>query len=226
MIATEKQPFTPTAVLITEAAEFKDGNRTAVDPKLVTLLHLDSNENSGWLYTREEWDRVQDEPTFEPRIYRRYGKHEGLEEGERVELLPDMWIVKIEDRDDWLDTMILDRTSRAFSVYVLDRRQHFHLCQITPSYEAYFLGSQYEPSRELTDDERDELEEAIRTGDSNTEPVTYFDVSQVERWLANACREGCLPAGNAGGYKVEGVVSVVTADAVAEIQEAYCQSEL
>ena len=147
-------------MLITPDAEFKDGDRTAVDPDLVTLLHLDSEENSGWLYTREEWEQDK-----EPRIYRRFGKHEGLHEGERVELLPDMWMVKIEDRDEWLDSLILDRTSRAFSVYVLDRRQHFHLCQVTPSYEGYFLGSQYESSRELTDEEREELDDHIRTGD-------------------------------------------------------------
>ena len=73
MIET-KTPFKPTAVLITPDAEFKDGDRTAVDPALVTLLHLDSNENSGWLYTKDEWEGDK-----EPRIYRRYGKHEGLQ---------------------------------------------------------------------------------------------------------------------------------------------------
>ena len=169
---------------------------------------------------------MQREPTFEPRIYRRYGHHEGLEEGERVELLPDLWIVKIEDRDEWLDRYILDRTARLFSVYVFDRRQHVHICQVTPSYEAYFLGSQYEASRELTDDEREELEEHIRVGDAQTEPVTYFDVADAERWIAKPCREGCLPAEKTGGFKVEGIVSVMTADAIEETREAYCQSEM
>ncbi len=50
--ATEREAFKPTAVLITEAAEFQTDGRTAVDPKLVTLLHLDSNDNSGWLFTK------------------------------------------------------------------------------------------------------------------------------------------------------------------------------
>ena len=58
MIAT-KTEFKPTAVLITPDAEFKDGHRTAVAPDLVTLLHLDSEENSGWLYTREEWSKTK-----------------------------------------------------------------------------------------------------------------------------------------------------------------------
>src|SRR3990170_2260106 len=99
-----KTPFKPTAVLITPDAEFKDGNRMAVDPKLVTPLHLDSDENSGWLYTKDEWKNDR-----EPRIYRRYGEHEGLREDERVELLPDMWIVKIDEREHWLDPVVLDR---------------------------------------------------------------------------------------------------------------------
>jgi hypothetical protein len=74
MIATE---FHATAVLITPDAEWQDGNQTRVDPEKVTLLYLDSDHNSGWLFTKDEWEQGK-----EPRIYRRYGEHEGLREGE------------------------------------------------------------------------------------------------------------------------------------------------
>ena len=60
---------------------------------------------------------------------------------------------------------------------------------------------------------------------AQTEPVGYFDVADVERMIANPCREGCLPVEKTGGFKVE-VSSVVTADAVEEIREAYCQNEM
>jgi hypothetical protein len=43
--------------------------------------------------------------------------------------------------------------------------------------------------------------------------------------IANACREGCLPAKGNGGFKVE-VKSVVTDDAIEEIEEANRGSEL
>ena len=219
MIATTT-PFTPTAVLITPDAEWQDGNQTRIDPELVTLLHLDSDDNSGWLYTKDEWEN-----DCEPRIYRRYGEHEGLREGERVELLPDMWIVKIDEREYWLDPVVLDRTSRVFGVYVFDRRKHVHCCSFEATYECTFLGSQWEYARELTDDEIEDLDERIREGDRDCETVSYWGVHDVDRMLAETCREGCLPKSNAGGFKVE-VTSVVTDNAVAEIEEAYCQSEL
>ena len=129
MIET-KAPFTPTAVLITADAEFKDGDRTAVDPTLVTLLHLESDDNSGDLFTKEEWEQGA-----EPRIFRHYsGDYAGLAEGERVELLPDMWIVKIDEREHWRDPVILAQTSRLFGVYVFDRRQVTHCCELSGSY--------------------------------------------------------------------------------------------
>ena len=216
-----KTPFKPTAVLITPDAEFKRGDRTAVDPELVTLLHLDSEDNSGELYTHDEWENDK-----EPRIFRHYsGDHEGLREGERVELLPDMWIVKIDEREHWRDQKVLKLTKRIFGVYVFDRRQHTHCCSFSPSYWLTFLGTQWESSRELTDRETDELDMLIQDGNVQCESSNYFDVAGVERMIAEPCREGFLPAGNAGGFKVE-VKSVVTDDAIAEIEEAYCQSEL
>ena len=219
MIAT-KAPFKPTAVLITPEAEWQDGNQTRVDPARVTLLHLDSDENSGWLYTKDEWESDR-----EPRVYRRYGEHEGLRENERVELLPDMWIVKIDEREHWLDPVVLDRTNRIFGVYVFDRRKHVHCCSFEATYEFTFLGSQWEHSREFTDDETEDLDERIREGDRDCETVSYWGVHDVDRMLAETCQEGCLPKGNAGGFKVE-VKSVVADDAIAEIEEVYCQSEL
>ena len=221
MTATERAEFKPTAVLISREAEWTDSQGIHVDPDKVTLLHLDSDDNSGWLYTKDEWE--QDDAA---RIYRRYdGEHEGLEEGERVELLPDVWLVKIDEREHWLDPTILERTSRIYGVYVFDRRKHVHCCSFEATYECTFLGSQWEYTRELTDDETEDLDERIREGDRDCETVSYWGKHDVDRMLAETCREGCLPKSNAGGFKVE-VTSVVTDDAIAEIEEAYCQSEL
>ena len=55
--------------------------------------------------------------------------------------------------------------------------------------------------------------------------MSYWGVHDVDRMLAETCRDGCLPKGSAGGFKVE-VTSVVTEDAITEIEEAYRQSEL
>jgi len=201
-----RAPFKPTAVLIAEDTR--------------TLLHLDSEDNSGWLYTQDEWENNR-----EPRIYRRYGKHEGLEENERVELLPDLWIVKLDEREHWIDPMILERTSRLYGVYVFDRRQHFHLCSFEATYELHFLGSQWETSRELTDTENEELWEAIQEGDRQTEDVSYFGVPEIDRILDTPFREGFLPREGNGGMPVNELISVMADDAIEEVREAHCQSE-
>jgi hypothetical protein len=220
MLTKTKTEFTPTAVLITSDAEFQDAGRTAVDPELVTLLHLDSVNNCGWLFTREEWEQDR-----EPRIYRRFGEHEGLQEGERVELLPDMWIVKIDETNHWAAS-IQSKVQRIFGVYCFDRRQHTHCCSLTPSYWLTFLGSQWSPNSELNDEQCEELAGQIQEGERGGEYDSYFDVAAVDRMVANKCREHFLPFEKSGGFKVEGIKSVVTDDAVVEIQEAYQGSEL
>ena len=219
MTAT-KAPFKPTAVLITPDAEWQDGNQTRVDPEKVTLLHLDSDENSGWLYTHDEWENDR-----EPRIYRRYGEHEGLREGERVELLPDMWIVKIDEREYWLDPKVLDRTSRIFGVYVFDRRNMPIVVASRLPMSVRFSEPNGTTAASLPKRKPKNLTNASGKATAQCESSNYFDVADVDRMIAETCREGFLPAGNAGGFKVE-VKSVVTDDAIAEIGEAYCQSEL
>ena len=68
--------------------------------------------------------------------------------------------------------MVLERTTRIFGVYVFDRRQHFHLCSFSASYELYFLGSQWDEAEGLSDEDHDELWERITEGDRQSEPVT------------------------------------------------------
>ncbi len=215
-----KEAFKPTAVLITPDAEWKDGNQIRVDPKRVTLLHLDSHDNFGWLFTREEWENDGDS-----RLYRRSDSYDGLRPDERIELLPDMWIVKIDEREYWVDETILDRTKRIFGVYVFDRRKHVHCCSFEATYELTFLGSQWEASRELTEEERDELDELIRDGDRDCQDAKYFGVNDVDRMLENEIKQGFLPTEYAGGYHVD-VAAVVTDDAVAEIEELNCTMEV
>lgn len=212
MIKTE---FTPVASLITPDAEFQDGGRTCVDPTLVTPLHLESVNTCGWLYTRDEWENDR-----KPRIYRRFNEYEGLGDGERVELLPDVWVVKIDERQYWVDEMVL-RCTKIVGVYVVDRRQLTYCCSMTPSYWLHFLGTQWEG--DFTDAEREEIDERVRAGDSESES-NYYDVANIDRILTNECRPGFLPE-TSGGYKIE-VSAVVSDDAIAEVEEAYCQSEL
>ena len=47
----------------------------------------------------------------------------------RLQLLPDTCIVKFPEREHWSED-VQAITTRIFGVYALNRRQHFHLCEI------------------------------------------------------------------------------------------------
>ena len=121
--------------------------------------------------------------------------------------------------------MILERTSRLYGVYGCDRRQHFHCCSFEDTYELHLLGSQWETSRELTDAKSEELWEAIREGDTQTEDVSYFGVPEIDRILDTPFREGFLPKEGSAGMQVNELTSVMADDAIEEVREANCQSE-
>ena len=117
------------------------------------------------------------------------------------------------------------RTQRIFGVYVFDRRQHFHICSFTASYELYFLGSQWEENEGLSEEDHDDLWQRITEGDLQSEPVSYWDKSDIDRMLTTTCREGFLPPNGNGGFALTGVVSITTEDAIEEARESYQASE-
>lgn len=220
----DRGPFKPVAVLIPASAQPSPRDHDSiVIPDDCTLLHLDSRANTGPLYTREEW-----ELGAEPRFYRNgpRGECEGLTDGDVIELLPDMAIVKLEERDYWCDEWILERTTAIYSVYAIDRRQHHHLCSFEANYEAYYLGTQYDEVEGLSDSDHEQLWERINEGALANELYSYFSASDIDSVLKNVCREGWTPAnGKSGGYAIE-TGMVRTEDAYRYCQEANCGSEL
>jgi hypothetical protein len=120
-------------------------------------------------------------------------------------------------------------TKRIFGVYALDRRQRFHVCEFCPSYELYFVESQYEETEEVAEDEskREELNQMVLEGDRDTEPVSYMHVADIEPMFQRGrrCRPGWLPrSDHGGGYRLRGL-RAATWDGVMEgIGEMLCNS--
>lgn len=226
MISTEKGAFVPNCVFIPDTSIWKDSRGEHVDAKDAALLMLDGDNNYGEVFSRTAWES-DGEPTF-LRRFSRFVSADGdpidPEHG-RVELLPDLHVVKIDERQWWLDPVVLQRTTRIYGVYVFDRRQHFHLCSFSASYELHFLGPQWEEIEGLSDEDHDDLWQRIVEGDGYSEPVTYWDKSDVDRMLENSCREGLLPAEGNGGFALSGIVSVTTEDAIEEARESYQGNE-
>ena len=113
-----------------------------------------------------------------------------------MQLLPDTCIVKVPDREYWCDD-VQAMTKRIFAVYALDRRQHFHLCELCASYELWFIEHQYEPIDEVDqdDDKREELNELILDGRRYEEQVIYEHRKDIDPMFGRGrrCRPGWLP---------------------------------
>lgn len=228
MATITRAAFTPNCVWLPNDAVWRDSRGEHVDPNRAVVLMLDGDNNDGEVYSKSAWEN--DGP---PSFQRRYGEFVplgddafDLSEG-RIDLLPDLCVVKIDERNYWLDPEVLSRTTRLFGVYVFDRRQHFHICSVTPSYELHFLGSQWECPNDLSEEKRDDLWDRIQTGDGQSELVTYWDKSDIDRFLETACGVGCLPPVEVshGGFRLNGITAVTTQDAVEKVRDAHSQEE-
>lgn len=225
-IVTTKTEFTPNCVFIPVDAMWRDSRGEHVDPDDATILMLAGDNNYGEIFTAEAW-----ESEGPPSFLRRYDQFVDADDNPihpeqgRVELLPDLHVVKIDETEYWLDPVILARTERIFGVYVFDRRQQFHLCSFSASHELYFFGSQWEEIEGLSDEDHDDLWERITDGDGQSDPVTYWDKWDIDRMLTTTCRDGHLPLGVSGGFALTGIVSVTTQDAIEEARESYQASE-
>lgn len=226
MLAVKRSLFRPNAVFIPmkDGKEGKDFDRTDC-----TLLFIGGEYSYGEVYTEEAW-RNGGQPSFI--------QHRGdffLADGSdvptgRVQLLPDACIVKIPDRDYWIDDVQV-MTKRIFAIYAFDRRQHFHLCELCASYELHFIEHQYEPTGDVDQDEgkRDELHGLILDGCRYEEPVIYEHRKDIDPMLGRGrrCRPGWLPEGErGGGYRVRGLRSVTWDGVLEEVFEARCNSDL
>ena len=226
MTTTEKAGFIPNCVFIPANAVWKDGRGEHVDPNDATPLMLDGDNNYGEVFTQNAWEN-----DGQPSYLRRYGQFVDADDNPidsdqgRVELLPELFVVKIDERELWIDPVVLGRTKRIFGVYVFDRCQQFHICSFTASHELYFLGSQWEAIEGLNEDEHEDLWQRINEGDLQSDPVTYWDKSDIDRMLTISCRDGFLPTDGSGGFALTGVVSVTTEDAIEEARESYQSSE-
>jgi antirestriction protein ArdC len=147
-------------------------------------------------------------------------------------LLPEMFCLKEDETAYWDEQFRREhKIKRIFGVYVFNRRKALHVCEVTPSYERQFVGSQWEGKDGYdAEDENaaEKIDDAIREGDIGTEEWSYMHCSDVDRTLETEIKEGFLPPeGKAGGgYPITGLMSVTEDDAIEEIREWLCNGDL
>src|SRR5947199_10539316 len=66
---------------------------------------------------------------------------------------PRWCVLKNDETANWCED-IVGRAKRIYGVYLFDRNAHVHCAEFTPSYECYFVESQFENS-DLPDREAD-----------------------------------------------------------------------
>ena len=72
------------------------------------------------------------------------------------------------------------KLDKLFSVYVYDPGLGVHICSMTASSEMWLVDSAYTCSDDLTEEEREDLDEWVRDACAHDEMVEYFDYRSVE----------------------------------------------
>lgn len=222
-IATEKRPFVADAVFIPDSAIWEDGQGDHADPDDCTKLMVDGDNNIADVLTEEAWNH-----NGEAFCRREWGNFTPMDGG-KVELLPELWVVKIDEREHWLAPEVLESCPRLYGVYVFDRKRHVHICSFQPTYELHYLGSDYTLIDDVQDDDYrlSEIDDKIREGDCQSEDVTYWGAHDIDRMLETEIKEGCLPPeGKHGGYRLTGIEAVTCEDALEEARESHHSSSL
>lgn len=95
---------------------------------------------------------------------------------------PEYHIIKLSERAYW-NPNIQAQTKEIFGVYAFDRSTATHCCELTPSYCLMYLGADFVPNDDLSDEEREALDTNITEGSCSSDPVIYMHVRDVENLM-------------------------------------------
>lgn len=97
---------------------------------------------------------------------------------------PDLWLVRIDhDPDWWTDKKFYERAKPIYTIYLVDRSIHFHLCEITPSYELRKMYTDFEGPPGFGVEEREAMFEKIQEAEIDDEEFEYHHVSEIDRLI-------------------------------------------
>ena len=108
-------------------------------------------------------------------------------------------MLKIDEREHWCDE-IKEKTKAIYTCLLFSPEKRVHCCEITPSYELKFVEYQAILIDELEDqgreDEREEIFDAIDSGESGEPLVQYFHCRTVDG--AEEIKMGAIPQSGIG----------------------------
>lgn len=91
------------------------------------------------------------------------------------------WI-KIDQTQHWNKKFLatIGPDAKIIATYVFDHNSVTHCCELTPSYELHLAGTEFNTSSELSDEEREEIEDKIMTAEADCEDVEYHHCSSID----------------------------------------------
>lgn len=91
------------------------------------------------------------------------------------------WI-KIDQTHYWNKEFLemIGPDTRIISTFVFDHNSVTHCCELTPSYELHLAGTEYKTSRELSDTEREEIDDKIMMAEMDGSDVEYHHCSSID----------------------------------------------
>ena len=139
---------------------------------------------------------------------------DGYANQKQIELFPDIWVVRIFDTECFDEDWLLERgIGRTWNVYVINKTQHFHICSVEASYEAFLIDSGFEftDPDSVSDDDRDRIDEEFRDSVAHDERVSYFSKSYIDR----------LPADQVHHHGIEATKGELLTDG--DVMEGCCE---
>lgn len=96
--------------------------------------------------------------------------------------MPEFKAVKINETTHWNEKFRETYgITKMLGVYVFDPNECTHCCELTPSYEFNFIHTQVDWSKELNEEEKEEMEDQILESDCQTESIIYMHCSSINR---------------------------------------------
>jgi hypothetical protein len=97
-------------------------------------------------------------------------------------LAPNYCVIRMDETSFWSEE-VSSRVESIWGVYAFDRNAHSYLCESTPSYCLRFLGVDYEPLDDLSEDESEYVNVTVLENQYNCDPVSYMHVSTITRMV-------------------------------------------
>lgn len=101
---------------------------------------------------------------------------------EQTERPPEFKYVKIDETKFWNEKLVreLGPGAKLIATYVFNAAEVTHCCELTPSYDLRYAGTEIQPGRKLSDEEWEHYDEVVREGEHQCENDHYRHCSAVK----------------------------------------------